>query len=76
MEIEKKIISLEEAKNLVASNKERRITTVNVHGCFDILHYGHILYFEEAKKKGDCLLVSVTPDRFIFKGPSRPFIKE
>ena len=52
------------------------LKTVNVHGCFDMLHYGHVVYFEEAKKYGQVLLVSITPDRFVSKGPNRPFFDE
>ena len=33
---------------------------VMCHGVFDLLHLGHILHFEEAKKMGDILIVSVT----------------
>ena len=71
-----KIISLKEAADIVALNKASGIKTVNVHGCFDILHFGHILYFETAKKHGEKLLVSVTPDQYVFKGPNRPFMNE
>jgi rfaE bifunctional protein kinase chain/domain/rfaE bifunctional protein nucleotidyltransferase chain/domain len=42
------------------------------HGVFDVLHYGHVLHFEEAKKLGDILVVSVTSDKFVNKGPNRP----
>lgn len=47
--------------------------TVLAHGCFDILHAGHLAYFEEAKKYGDRLIVSITADRWINKGPGRPY---
>ena len=43
-----------------------------VHGVFDIIHYGHILYFKEAKSKVDYLIVSVTSDKFVNKGPGKP----
>ena len=42
------------------------------HGVFDILHIGHINYFKEAKKLGDLLVVSVTDDGYVNKGPGRP----
>lgn len=42
------------------------------HGVFDLLHLGHFRHFEEAKKKVDILIVSVTEDRFVNKGPGRP----
>lgn len=48
----------------------RRI--VLVHGCFDVLHYGHLEYFKSAKKYGELLFVSVTSDRYVNKGPGRP----
>lgn len=46
------------------------------HGVFDLLHIGHIKYFESAKGAGDILVVTVTPDRFVNKGPNRPAFKE
>ena len=43
------------------------------HGVFDLVHAGHILHFEECKKYCDILIVSVTDDKFISKGPGRPY---
>ena len=43
-----------------------------VHGVFDIIHIGHIEYFKEAKSLVDYLVVSVTTDKFIKKGPGKP----
>lgn len=43
------------------------------HGVFDILHSGHILHFREAKSHADILIVSITADKFVKKGPNRPF---
>ena len=45
------------------------------HGVFDLLHVGHINHFLEAKKKCDVLVVSLTKDEFINKGPNRPVFK-
>ena len=42
---------------------------------FDILHVGHINHFLEAKKKCEILIVSLTKDEFINKGPNRPVFK-
>jgi rfaE bifunctional protein nucleotidyltransferase chain/domain len=42
------------------------------HGCFDIVHAGHVHHFEQAARDVDVLVVSVTPARFIDKGPGRP----
>jgi len=47
---------------------------VLVGGCFDILHYGHVCFLKEAKKKGDYLIVALESDENTkrLKGPSRP----
>lgn len=49
---------------------------VQCHGCFDLLHIGHIRHFQAAKEAGDYLIVTVTPDRFVNKGPGRPRFPE
>ena len=41
-------------------------------GCFDIFHYGHLLHLQAARALGDELLVALTSDRFVNKGPGRP----
>jgi rfaE bifunctional protein nucleotidyltransferase chain/domain len=45
---------------------------VHAHGCFDLLHLGHVRHLKAAKKLGDWLVVSVTADAFVNKGPGRP----
>jgi rfaE bifunctional protein nucleotidyltransferase chain/domain len=63
------------ARRLEAVRSEgRRI--VLCHGVFDILHPGHILHLKEARTYGDYLVVTVTPDRFVRKGPGRPVFNE
>jgi cytidyltransferase-like protein len=46
------------------------------HGVFDPLHIGHIRYFRAAAAHGDVLVVTVTPDRFVNRGPNRPVFSE
>ncbi len=43
------------------------------HGCFDLLHVGHIRHLQEARALGDKLVVSITSDRHVNKGIGRPF---
>ena len=46
------------------------------NGCFDILHTGHVAYLEEAKMRGDRLIVAVNDDASVtrLKGEGRPVI--
>ncbi len=53
-----------------------RVRIVQCHGCFDLLHVGHIRHFQAAKLAGDRLVVTVTSDRFVNKGPDRPRFSE
>jgi len=46
------------------------------HGVFDVLHCGHIAHLEYAKSCGDSLIVSVSPDHAVQKGPGRPHFKQ
>jgi cytidyltransferase-like protein len=46
------------------------------HGVFDLLHPGHIQHFIAAKKEVDFLIVSITSDAFVNKGPGRPIFAE
>jgi rfaE bifunctional protein nucleotidyltransferase chain/domain len=57
----------------VAENYRRAgQVVVQAHGSFDLLHLGHVRHLEAARKLGDALIVTVTADRFVNKGPGRP----
>lgn len=47
---------------------------VLAHGCFDLLHYGHLLHLLEARAAGERLVVSITADEWVrlAKGPGHP----
>lgn len=45
---------------------------VLANGCFDVLHAGHVLHLREARAMGDFLIVSLTLDENVNKGPGRP----
>ena len=51
---------------------------VLVGGCFDLIHYGHIVFLKEAKKQGDYLIVALESDENVkkYKGPNRPIHKQ
>lgn len=63
------------ARHLQRQRSQGR-TVVHCHGVFDPLHIGHIRHFQQARKHGDILVVTVTPDRFVNKGPHRPVFPE
>ena len=71
-----KIITLTE---LAAQSRHLREAGKNVvlcHGTFDLMHTGHIRYLQRAKQEGDVLLVTVTGDAYVNKGPGRPVFNE
>lgn len=71
-----KILDLEE---LAAKSQELRAKgklVVLCHGTFDLMHTGHIRYLQRAKQEGDVLLVTVTADAYVNKGPGRPVFNE
>jgi rfaE bifunctional protein kinase chain/domain/rfaE bifunctional protein nucleotidyltransferase chain/domain len=51
-------------------------TVALCHGVFDLLHPGHLAHFQEASQLADILLVSITADKFVNKGPGRPLFDE
>ena len=53
--------------------KKLKKKIVLCHGVFDLFHIGHLNHINEAKKFGDILIVSITTDRYVNKGPGRPF---
>ena len=72
----KKIVSIENLKKIVSKLKAKRKKIVLCHGVFDLLHIGHIKHFHGAKNLGNVVVVTITPDRFVNKGPSRPAFNE
>lgn len=71
----KKIVSLEILLKKLKQPKFKLKKIGLCHGVFDLLHPGHILYLNEAKKNCDILIVSLTADEYVFKGPGRPYFK-
>ena len=56
--------------------KKEKKTIVLCHGVFDLFHIGHLNHINEAKKYGDILVVSITSDKFVNKGPGRPYFNQ
>lgn len=71
-----KMRRLEDLAALAAQIRAEGKTVVLCHGVFDLLHMGHVRHFEAARREGDVLMVSVTADRYVNKGPGRPIFPE
>lgn len=68
MSEKQKIISFDELRAL----RERK-NIAHCHGVFDVLHVGHLSYLKSARAFGDLLVVTLTADRHVNKGPNRPY---
>lgn len=75
---EKKIRSKEGLKRVIRLLKKKRKRIVFTNGCFDVIHFGHVKYLEDAREKGDTLIVGLNSDESVkkIKGPGRPVIGE
>lgn len=67
-----KIVSLSALSEILERERAKGKTIVQCHGVFDLLHPGHIRHFAEAKRLGDILVVTLTKDQYVNKGPGRP----
>ncbi len=76
MHADAKLKTLGELAAIIAAHKAAGRTVVHCHGVFDLLHIGHIRYFSQARELGDLLVVTLTPDRYVDKGPHRPAFSE
>jgi rfaE bifunctional protein kinase chain/domain/rfaE bifunctional protein nucleotidyltransferase chain/domain len=72
----KKIQRLQELVPVLERQRVANKRIVHCHGVFDLLHIGHVRHFEQARKLGDVLVVTLTPDRFVNKGANRPAFTE
>ncbi|WP_444550879.1 adenylyltransferase/cytidyltransferase family protein [Candidatus Magnetomonas plexicatena] len=71
-----KITPLDELAETLRQLQSAGKKVVHCHGCFDLMHPGHIKHFQAAKKMGDVLVVTVSPDVYIDKGPGRPVFNQ
>ncbi|MGD0476323.1 MAG: PfkB family carbohydrate kinase [Candidatus Velthaea sp.] len=67
-----KHVTIEQLASVVDDEKHHGRRVVLAHGVFDLLHIGHIRHLAEAKAQGDVLVVTLTEDKHVNKGPHRP----
>jgi D-beta-D-heptose 7-phosphate kinase/D-beta-D-heptose 1-phosphate adenosyltransferase len=74
----KKIMTKSEAADFTERCKNDHKKVVFTNGCFDILHTGHISLLEQARAKGDVLIVGLNSDASVkrVKGEDRPINNE
>lgn len=74
MELQQKILPLEDVAEWRESLRKEGRTLVVTNGCFDILHAGHVVYLDAASSEGDVLLVGLNGDASVreLKGAGRP----
>ncbi len=68
------VMTWEEASEEVKRWKARGLKVGFTNGCFDILHYGHITYLNDARKLCDRLVIGLNNDISVrlLKGKDRP----
>ena len=71
---DRKIVSIEALQAELAGLRSSGRTVVQCHGCFDLVHPGHVRYLRFARQLGDILIVSLTADAGVTKGLDRPYI--
>lgn len=71
-----KIKTLDELRRIIQGLKKKDKKVAHCHGVFDLVHPGHIRHLAAAKKYGDILIVTITADAFVNKGPGRPVFNE
>jgi rfaE bifunctional protein nucleotidyltransferase chain/domain len=78
MPCRKKFFRLPQLAAKIAREKKLGKTIVLANGGFDLIHIGHIRYLQQAKAKGDVLVVALNSDSSLkrLKGPGRALIDE
>ena len=72
--VKSKIIKGERLRSLLNVWRFKDYKIVFTNGCFDILHYGHIVYLAKASELGNILIIGLNTDVSVssIKGNSRP----
>jgi len=71
-----KILNFKDLQEKIKILKKRKKKIVLCHGVFDLLHVGHIKHLKKAKELGDKLIVTLTSDKHVNKGPGRPVFNQ
>lgn len=71
-----KIRSAQALVRLLRRARRQGRQVVFTNGCFDLIHAGHVMLLEQARRLGDVLVVGLNSDRSVraLKGPGRPVV--
>lgn len=71
-----KFLPIDEIAARAAEARAEGLSVVQAHGTFDLLHIGHLRHLRLARNEGDRLVVTLTGDSHVNKGPGRPVFSE
>lgn len=74
----RKIRTINQIKEVALALRKQGKKIVFTNGCFDLIHFGHVMYLEKAKSKGDILIVGLNSDSSVkrIKGNKRPIVNQ
>ena len=73
---QRKIQTLDEIATVAEQARADGKTVVLCHGVFDLVHMGHVRHFQAAREQGDVLIVTLTTEKHVNKGPGRPIFND
>ena len=74
--MKQKIYNIKNLSKIIDFEKKKSKTVVLCHGVYDLLHIGHIKHLNKAKEYADILIVTITSDKFVNKGPGKPIFNQ
>src|SRR5260370_2830774 len=71
-----KILTLDDLARWLEATRRAGLKIVHCHGCFDLMHIGHIRHLQAARAMGDLLVATLTADAHVATGEGRPAFTE
>lgn len=71
-----KVVSIGAIGPILDQQRAQGCTVAMCHGVFDLLHPGHFRHLRSAGDAADVLVVTITGDKYVGKGPGRPVFSQ
>ena len=70
------VLNRDELRERLAADRMNGLTVAFAHGCFDLLHVGHVRYLDAAAREAQRLVVAINDDESVrrLKGEGRPIL--